>query len=277
MERIERGKLLNEQVEQYVAELEAELTQGHSQAFMELLQFYSKHFHSYSIANTWLILYQCPTASRCAGFRQWEKLGCTVRKGEKAIWVRAPRLKKLPNLETGELEEKLIGYLAVPVFDLSQVDGADNLPSLRHPLEGNYGELYDELTRLMINRGFEVYEKAIPGGTYGVSYGGRIVIHDNQPVSDKCLTLFHEAAHEVIHKGPEREKMTTKQRELEAEATSYLLARIFGLESPFSRDYILRWKGTVEHLHTSLGRIHQAVKTIYGWIEAEEPVAIAAD
>ena len=47
-------------------------------------------FHQYSFANTVLILCQCPTATRVAGFHTWRRLGRQVRRGEHAIWLLAP-------------------------------------------------------------------------------------------------------------------------------------------------------------------------------------------
>jgi hypothetical protein len=52
-------------------------------------------FHQYSFANTVLILCQCPTASRVAGFHTWRRLGRQVRRGEHAIWILAPVTRRV--------------------------------------------------------------------------------------------------------------------------------------------------------------------------------------
>ncbi len=47
-------------------------------------------FHRYSFSNALLICAQDPGATRVAGFATWKKLGRSVRKGERAIWILAP-------------------------------------------------------------------------------------------------------------------------------------------------------------------------------------------
>ncbi|WP_270777800.1 ArdC family protein, partial [Lacticaseibacillus paracasei] len=41
-------------------------------------------FHGYSVRNVLLINMQHPNATRVAGFKQWDKLGRHIRKGEHA-------------------------------------------------------------------------------------------------------------------------------------------------------------------------------------------------
>ena len=60
-----------------------------SEAFVAYLDMQSK-FHRYSWHNCMLIAMKCPTATHVAGFRQWQKLGRQVRKGEKSIAIVAP-------------------------------------------------------------------------------------------------------------------------------------------------------------------------------------------
>jgi hypothetical protein len=122
--------------------------------------------------------------------------------------------------------------------------------------------------------GIAFEECVLPFGVHGMSSGKRIAISSSLSTAEKFVTLLHECAHEVLHKGEERAKLT--QRELEAEATSYCLARYFGTINPFSADYILHYKGTVEGLQQSMTRIHQAVKTICEWFEVEQEQALAA-
>ena len=44
-----------------------------------------RHFHSYSLANQFLIASQRPDATRVAGFKSWLDLGYAVRKGERGL------------------------------------------------------------------------------------------------------------------------------------------------------------------------------------------------
>ncbi len=60
-------------------------------------------FHQYSPNNVLLILAQKADATRVAGYRAWQSLGRQVRKGEKAIYIFAPRPYRVTTEdETGE-------------------------------------------------------------------------------------------------------------------------------------------------------------------------------
>lgn len=57
--------------------------------YAEYLAAMSK-FHHYSFGNALLILFQCPSASRVAGYGTWKKLGRQVKRYEKGIKILAP-------------------------------------------------------------------------------------------------------------------------------------------------------------------------------------------
>ena len=51
-------------------------------------------FHRYSFGNVVMILSQFQDATRVAGYRAWQDMGRQVRKGEKAITILAPIIRK---------------------------------------------------------------------------------------------------------------------------------------------------------------------------------------
>ncbi len=269
MNRSERGEWLEEAVAEATQELEFAINAGHSERFLEILDFYSR-FHKYSLANAMLILIQRPDATQCAGYKAWEKMGYHVREGEKAIWVRGPILKRIVDDVTGEMTKRLVGYIALAVFDVSQLVEQDVLPSDRYALEGDYDALYLNAKLAIGVTGVMVDEEPLPSGVHGMSMGGRIVISPDLSVGEKFLCLLHEFSHEVMHQGDKLEFTTEDQRELEAEAGSYLLAQLYGLTNPFSADYILHYGGCVEDFHDSLTRIHLAVRQIADLLHIEE-------
>ncbi len=273
MNRTERGEWLNQQVENAILELEEQLSQGHTESFLEVLDFYSR-FHKYSISNTILILMQRSEATLCAGYKTWEKLGYHVRQGEQAIWIRAPWMKKLPDPTTGELVERLVGYFAVPVFDRSQLTEEVELPSTRHSLEGDYASLYLQARVAIGANGILVDEEPLPSGIHGMSLEGRIVINPKISDAEKFLCLLHECGHQFLQHHDRHAETTKQQRELVAESVSYLLAKLYGLENPFSRDYILMFKGTVTDLHASITEIHTAVRKIADILKLEPPAML---
>ncbi len=274
MNRSERGEWLEETVATATQDLEHAINAGHTERFLELLEFYSR-FHKYSLANAMLILIQRPDATHCAGYKAWEKMGYHVREGEKAIWVRGPILKRLVDDVTGELTQRLVGYIALCVFDVSQLVEQVDLPKVRYALDGDYDTLYYNARASIGSTGIMVDEEPLPTGIHGMSTGGRIIISPAISAGEKFLCLLHEYVHEVMHKGDKRENTTKAQRELEAEAGAYLLARLYGLNNPFSQDYILHYGGCVEDFHDSLTRIHLAVRNIADLLHIEEEAQAA--
>lgn len=274
MNRRQRAEYLETRIADEIELLEEELNKGVSEHFLELLNFYSR-FHKYSLANCMLIALPCPKASYCAGFRKWESMGYHVKKGSQAIWIRGPLLKKLPDRTTGELVEKLVGYIAVPVFDISQLVEEVDIPDFTQPLDGSWDMAY-QMARVNIGAtGILCDEEPMPTGIHGMSFGGRIVINPNLSTSEKFVCLLHELGHEVLHQ-KEEEATSRRQRELEAESVSFLLARMYGLTNIYSKDYILHWQGSVEKLHESLTRITLAVREAVGILQLEHQVAKAA-
>ena len=57
-----------------------------SENIKRYLEFCSR-FHQYSFNNQILILLQCPNASHVAGFRTWQKMGRSIRKGSRAMRI----------------------------------------------------------------------------------------------------------------------------------------------------------------------------------------------
>ena len=108
--------------------LEESLKQGKSDALLKYLATVSK-FHNYSMRNLLLIWQQNEDATMVAGFRAWQKLGRTVKKGEKGIGIFAPMpFKKkerdpneTQNKSTKEKENQMMGFRVVHVFDISQL------------------------------------------------------------------------------------------------------------------------------------------------------------
>ncbi|MCQ2736504.1 MAG: ArdC family protein, partial [bacterium] len=81
-------------------------------------------FHEYSYGNVVLIAYQCPSATRVAGYNTWQALNRHVKKGEKAIRIIAPVIYKKKEEEDDE-NNTMVYYKTVSVFDISQTEGAE--------------------------------------------------------------------------------------------------------------------------------------------------------
>ena len=79
-ERQQAAEALHESI---AVQVEALTESGEWERFLA----FAGAFHAYSLSNVLLILSQCPTATRVAGFRKWQTLGRQVRRGEKSIRI----------------------------------------------------------------------------------------------------------------------------------------------------------------------------------------------
>jgi antirestriction protein ArdC len=204
----------------------------------------SAAFWDYSWHNQMLIWRQRPEASYVGGFNTWTKCGRYVRKGEKGIAILAPMffLDKRQNADGNEEETKRIWFKVVYVF-VSQTDGTP-LPELPNRSIGERGQ--DMLTRLLRfaeSRSITVrfVQQCCLNGAAGTSRGKQIEIRTaDTDIATQSATLAHEIAHSLLHWDAEGKKITTRegkpidkqQRELEAEATAYVICNYFGIQSP---------------------------------------------
>ena len=90
---------------------------GRSQKLVEYLKAMGK-FHNYSLGNAILINFQCPKATRVAGYRTWQKLGRYVRRNEKGIAIMAPIVRRRNVMDTNDEIQKRVTRL----FDLTHED-----------------------------------------------------------------------------------------------------------------------------------------------------------
>ncbi len=228
-----------------VAELEEGIAQlVDSERWREHLEVQSR-FHRYSFGNVALIATQRPDATRVAGFRAWQALGRSVRRGERAIWILAPLLGRRDPDEDGEdrPERRTVrGFTAVPVFDLAQTDGAP-LPSVCAQLEGDdLLGAYRYLERRAATVGFRVEEHELEAATNGdCSHARRLIrIERRNAPAQRAKTLAHELAHALLHE----RYLDRGLAELEAESVAYVVCRSLGLDtSDYSFGYVALWAG----------------------------------
>jgi hypothetical protein len=264
VDRKERGQLLDAQVEDALHELEWQLQQGHSEGFLSVLSWYAK-FHKYSPANALLIAMQCPSATLVAGYKKWESLGFHVRRGERGIGIRAPLLKKEIDPVTGEIKERLTGYIETFVFDISQTAEYPQKqpPPFFAPIPGEWDELYHHLKIQVMLQGVHVSEDPMPVGIHGMHSNHHIRISESIDLFQKVTCLIHEYVHHVAHGTPEkREGLTRNQREWEAESTVFTVCAALGIEHPYAKDYLLLYQFTTEDLQSVMRKIHELTKVV---------------
>lgn len=243
---------LEQRLEQLANEVDAARRDAEFLSTLEVMA----RFWRYSPMNQWLISLACPHATRVTGARTWQRLGRTVRAGEHAIYILAP------SSPTG------FPYLAVPVFDISQTEGRE-LPELELALDGDDAPV-EQIELAARHLGIRVVELDRRGRGPGVmvlgaSLGGRIEIARGLRRVERMATLVHELAHELLHQGDQARRRgpqrTHTEMELEAEATSYVIMRAFGLPST-APTYIAWQGGSGAKVRRSMARVYRAAKTI---------------
>lgn len=278
--RVERVREARNVLDQHFQALAEEMRHGKSDALLRYLEF-SARFHQYSFRNLLLILAQKRDATRVAGFRLWNQMGRHVKPGEKGIMILAPMLVKKrrepqepPPPEEDAQAAALTLFKVVYVFDVSQTDGAA-LPALLHTA-GDASGLYPALQRVVMHAGIalEIVE-SVPGSNtaQGASFGGRIAVRGDLDPADGFRTLAHELAHEKLHWRGEKESKTV--RELEADATAFVVCRHFGLH-PDSADYLLLYDATPEVLLGRLETVRDTAAEIIAMVEEDIGAAVPA-
>jgi antirestriction protein ArdC len=244
-----------------------------SQLFRDYLRT-SAAFWEYSWHNQFLIWRQKPDASFVGGFNTWLKCGRYVRKGQKGIAILAPMFfkDKRQATDSAESEVQRIWFKVVYVFDISQTDGTP-LPELPTKSVGDRGQdMLNRLLRFAESRGITVgfVEKCSLNGAAGTSRGKEIEIRTSDAdIATQAATLAHEVAHSLLHWTADWKRITTRdgkpidirQRELEAEATAYVVGSYFGIQSP-SDFYLASYKITPAMLLEAVETIAATVKTI---------------
>lgn len=150
-----------------------------------------RHCSSYSFMNRFIVMIHGYTDAM--GFKQWKKIGRSVKKGEKGFAILAPILvnKREVNETTGKVEEfKIcIGFKAVKVFGFEQTEGK---PLKDH--DESVQQFLSELPLLNVAKKWGLEVQAYNGregealGFY--SYNGTIALG-----TQNLSTWAHELAH----------------------------------------------------------------------------------
>ncbi len=246
------------------------------------------HFHTYSLSNQMAILWQRPTASRVAGFHTWKALGRHVVKGARGIAILAPVMVKSKRKDDGAQteegsettgEKSSLFFRVVYVFDYADTEGADIDGFSLSEVAEDYG-MFPLVQAAVESLGIQVALKPIAKpGLSGFSEGGRITIKETLAAGEMSSVLIHEAAHELLHWGDQREignALGKKLREVEAESTAYAVMQYLGIESTADQ-YLTLYGADGKVIKASLGRIRNAVSTLIAAIEKQKGAPRASD
>ncbi len=248
---------ITERIQELARATDATLVSDEMQRYLDMCS----RFHQYSPCNVWLILMEKPNATMVAGFHKWITMKRYVRKGEHGIAILAPILTPFENKDGIQIE-KLVGFKTVYVFDISQTDGEPipEPPNWKSPEQNAL--LTERLMDFAVSRGIRVQVKELQGETQGVSMGGTIILSPRAGTK----TLIHEIAHELLHHRETR-LMLQAERELEAEAVSYVVGKHFGLDGLSSPNYVVLHGANSEMIMEHLERIRYFAKEIIQALE----------
>jgi len=230
-------------------------------------------FHSYSWGNTMLIQLQKPEATKVAGYKTWTQVGRQVRRGETGITILAPVVRnsvpKEPEVATSTIAQpeqaspepnsdkpvrRVLAFLPVTVFDISQTDG-DPLAEPPRPqlTRGQAPEgLWEALAAQVKDAGFDLStsQMAGPNGPDGVTNFLRrtVTVRDDVDGAHMCTTLGHELAHVLMHDPAGFVDGQTSgcrgDAEVEAESVAYLVASVHGIDADdYTFPYVSGWIG----------------------------------
>ncbi|MCG2826980.1 MAG: ImmA/IrrE family metallo-endopeptidase [Thermoplasmatales archaeon] len=249
-----------------------------SETIKNYLEFCAR-FHNYSWSNQILILLQCPDATHVAGFRTWQSMGRSIRKGSSAIRILAPMMykrKKENKKENGDIiedmqEKEVVRFFRpVCVFDVSQTMGDKPLPGPDIRITGDtHKELLQPLLDYIKKQGITTVFREINGGALGYTTRNKpIIVVDNTLSPDQQIeTLLHETAHQLLHQNNNGGiYLSREEEELEASAVAYVVCQHHGLITK-NPNYLALWDADSKKIRNHMERITGAARKIIQGIE----------
>ena len=128
------------------------------------------------------------------GYRQWEKVGRKVKKGEKAFRIISPRVTKVTDKKTGEEKAAVFAFGGTPVFGIDQTEG-DELP----PSDESLNKWLTSLPLLDVARTWGLAVQSYNG--QGAKYLG--MFRRGQGIAlgvENLATWAHELVHAADHR-----------------------------------------------------------------------------
>ena len=238
--------------------------------------------------------------SSVRGAKQWEKVGRTIKSGEKAMWILAPRMgfvciqkgcssfgrKTIWNKFTRtnfcgvnsshRIAKKMMGFMSVPVFGINQTEGDElttTFSMVKDVVANADFNVFADFIRLADVHGFKVVMGNARGADGYCSHEEKqIVIDENADFGYKVKTLIHEVAHMIMHADIKDYRQNRARYETEAEGVAFIVAEALGIhsdEDAYSFGYIASWgkEDTKKLVKESLSRIQKTANRILDDIE----------
>ena len=244
-------------------------------------------FSHYSSRNARLLKSQLGTATMVASFKEWRNRGGRVKKGEKALYVQAPKTvtltdKKGQALLDDQGQEKTRTYFkAIPVFDVSQVEAQEgktlDLPQSKTIVPDVIDKTYFQNIYRSL-RDISEKQNGVPirfwkyvedEGLYHEKHN-YIAIQKDMSYEQTLTTLIQKVAESELHNSKKLEElnphfkdgfMTKPDRDFQIESVTYVLCRHLGLPTKHSFDYLEIWQNWM-HPEQGLEQLTQHLEVI---------------
>ena len=196
-------------------------------------------------------------SSSVATYKGWSKVGRNVKKGEKAVYILAPRpFTKEVTKGDGSTERRAgMFFRAMPVFLVGQTEGAElpPPPDMPKPVMPNdvvgFDAHLEKLNQVALGiEGNPVSSLSVrdrqtgdPSGANGwyVPATREIVVVRTDNQAGMFKTMLHEVAHSLMHR---TEHHSYAWQEVEAESVAFIVSSVFGLDtSSYTFPYVTTW------------------------------------
>lgn len=225
--------------------------------------------HTYSFANTILILCQMPDASLVMSGKKWNAIDRRMSAGTRALRVFAPLFRKptADEIAAGRRadEQILYSFKLVPVFDVSQTEG-EPVPSIPvEPMTGDsHAAYFRPLEKLAQSLGYSVsFEDLSEGlGGYVIPERKHIAITQHAAPNQQVCTLIHEIAHAL---GIDYTDYTREQSEVLVETATFIVASSIGLDTAGrSVPYVATWgdEDAAKHIEAFASTVDKVARRI---------------
>lgn len=264
---------------------------------------YMTQFKNYSIRNTMLIAAQYQGAYGVKSYKEFQKDGYQVRKGQKSIKIMAPKIEKFYKTDKGTFlpvryakaevkqkvkagtvptQDRISGFLTVPVFDITQTNAPEeDYPKLypnkpeNYTFEGSKEQLEsleETLNEYARSKGIRVVTQEINSSAKGfyVPATNQIVLSERLSDTNRVKTFLHELGHAEMHNPSATSKKDPaldipEVREYQAEMTAYVIGKQLGLDTEeSSAGYIKSWTDRNEDFKNAINGLenNQFIKSI---------------
>lgn len=149
--------------------------------------------------------------SEARGFRQWEAVGRQVKKGEKAVRILSPLVKKVRDENADEEKTIVYGFKGTPVFGLTQTEG--------EPPFDESSEVSEWLRQLPLREIAETWGLSVEA--YNGDWGGTLGAYRTGSSIALGVTNLSTWCHELVHAADDR-NTSMKGKKLDKEVVAEL-------------------------------------------------------